>query len=245
MDVFCVIGSDGKPFDSNKDFEFSYKEIEEWKHKWNPTKYVDRNGREREFGMVTYKVTNTSEHFPDNNFEDKALTVALRQWGLRTKDIRFKRIRDKSIRADIEMKFTKAEDDQMFKERPSTLAYAYFPNGQAIGGDITFNDSIIWSMKGESINAHEVYPDKYPPRTKTKLKTYNIIHTLLHECGHAIGLKHCSENKDCIMYPYYNGKVVLHNHDIERIQTFYGKRKLHSRLIQILRKRMLRRYSNG
>ena len=240
MENFCIIDTDGESFHSNIALDFSYAEIEEWKHKWDPKKHLDRAGRPRKWGFVTYKVTNTSDHFPDDEFEDKALAIALRQWGFRCKDIRFRKETNKSKTADIEMRFVKAEDDKLFKEKPSTLAYAYFPNGVQIGCDITFNDTVIWSTNGEKRNAHEVYPDKYPPRTKTKLKTYNIIHTLLHECGHAIGLKHCSEHKDCIMYPYYNGKVVLHNHDIERIQTFYGKRKLHSRLIQILRKRMLR-----
>ena len=130
----------------------------------------------------------------------------------------------------------------MFKERPSTLAYAYFPNGAQIGGDITFNDSVIWSMRGEKRNAHEVYPDKYPTNTKTKLRTYNMIHTLMHECGHAIGLKHCQEHKDCIMYPYYNGRVTLHDHDVGRIQSFYGKRSTNNRVISYFRKRMLRKW---
>ena len=243
MDTFCIISDNNVRNDSNINLDFSYTEIEEWKHKWNPEKHVDRNGKAKAWGFVTYKVTNTSENFPDDNFEDKALTIALRQWGLRCKDIRFKRIRDQSIRADIEMRFVKAEDDKMFKERPSTLAYAYFPNGTRIGGDITFNDSVLWSMRGERVNAHEVYPDTYPPNTKTKLRTYNLIHTLMHECGHAIGLKHCSQHKKCIMYPYYNGEVVLHNHDVERIQSFYGKRTLYIRIINYFKKRMKRKWS--
>ena len=242
MDNFCIIDSDEVDFESNINLDFSYAEIDEWKHKWDPKKHVDRNGIAKDWGFVTYKVVNTSVNFPENTFEDTALAIALRQWGFRTNDIRFKRIRDKGIRADIEMRFLKKDDDKMFKERPSTLAYAYFPNGTQIGGDITFNDSVLWSTNGKPVNAHKIYPDKYPPHTKTKLRTYNIIHTLLHECGHAIGLKHCQQHKDCIMYPYYNGRVVLHNHDVERIQKFYGNRNLKSRIIDYFRKRMMRKW---
>jgi hypothetical protein len=167
------------------------------------------------------------------------LAIALRQWGLRTQDIRFKRV---TGTADIEMKFADKQDDKLFRDKPGTLAYAYFPNGQKIGGDITFNDSVIWTTNGKPINAYEVFPDKYKPNTKTKLRTYNMVHTLLHECGHAIGLKHCQQHKHCIMYPYYNGKVQLHDHDVQRIQSIYGARGLSRRIIDYFRKRMLRKW---
>ena len=242
MSIFCIVNDSDDKFDCNIDMDFSYNAIEEWKHKWTPKKAVGRKGSKRAYGYVTYKVTNGSKHFPDSKFEDKALAIALRQWGFRTMDIRFKRLRTGT--ADIEMKFASKSDDKLFRDKPGTLAYAYFPNGQKIGGDITFNDSVIWTTNGKRVNAHEVFPDKYPPNTKTKLRTYNMVHTLLHECGHAIGLKHCQQHKDCIMYPYYSGRVLLHNHDVERIQLMYGKRKLLKQIIDYFRKRMLRKWGN-
>ena len=123
MDGFCYIVDNNEKFEDNFD-EFEASTIDEWKKKWEPKKHKDRRGRTRDYGYVTYKVLNESTHFPDSKFEDKALTIALRQWGLRTKEIRFKRIR--SGTADIEMKFVKKEDDKFFRDRPSTLAYAYF-----------------------------------------------------------------------------------------------------------------------
>jgi len=243
MDSFCIVMDNDVKFDSDINQDFAASTISEWKHKWTPKRYKDKRGRPRVFGYVTYKVTNESQHFPDDEFEDKALTIALRQWGFRTRDIRFKRIySDKT--ADIEMRFVKQEEDKMFREKPGTLAYAYFPNGSKIGGDITFNDSVIWTTNGKPVNAHEVFPETYPPNTKTKLRTYNMIHTLLHECGHAIGLKHCPDHKTCIMYPYYNGMVVLHDHDVERIQGIYGKRKFKSFILDYFRKRMLRKWGS-
>ena len=235
----CIIMDNDVVFDCDINRDFASSTIQEWKHKWTPKKAVGRKGSKRDYGYVTYKVTNESQHFPDNKFEDKALAIALRQWGLRTKHIRFKRV---TGTADIEMRFLTKENDKMFRDKPGTLAYAYFPNGSKLGGDITFNDSVIWTTNGKPINAHKVFPDKYKSNTKTKLRTYNMVHTLLHECGHAIGLKHCTDHKTCIMYPYYNGRVVLHNHDVERIQRIYGERKLSERILDYFRSRMQRKW---
>ena len=235
----CIIMDNDVVFDCDINRDFASSTIQEWKHKWTPKKAVGRKGSKRDYGYVTYKVTNESQHFPDSKFEDKALAVALRQWGLRTKHIRFKRV---TGTADIEMRFLTKENDKMFRDKPGTLAYAYFPNGSKLGGDITFNDSVIWTTNGKPINAHKVFPDKYKSNTKTKLRTYNMVHTLLHECGHAIGLKHCTDHKTCIMYPYYNGRVVLHNHDVERIQRIYGERKLSERILDYFRRRMQRKW---
>ena len=234
MAISCVIKDNDKKFDCDIDVDFQYNPIDEYKGKWVPPKL-----RRRKYGYVTYRVINGSQHFPDSKFEDKALAIALRQWGLRTRDIRFKRV---TGTADIEMKFETKDNDKMFRDRPGTLAYAYFPNGSKIGGDITFNDSVIWTTNGKPVNAHKVYPDTYPPNTKTKLRTYNMVHTLIHECGHAIGLKHCDQHKDCIMYPYYNGRVVLHKHDSERIKSIYGARKLSDQIIDYFKRRMLRKW---
>ncbi len=210
---FCFITNDGKAFESDVEDKV-YEEIDEWKQHWNPEKHIGRDGKTREFGYVTYQVLNGSRSFPDNTFEKTALTVALRTWGLRTKNIRFKRERDLDVLADITLKFSRKTDDKYFKDRPSVLAYAYFPTNALIGGDITFNDDYIWSVNGDSMSGKEAKEKGLvDPRTpdRNQLKTYNIVHTLTHECGHAIGLKHQTKCKECVMYPYYNKKVRLHD----------------------------------
>ena len=143
MATFCVIKDNDKKFDCNVDREFQYNPRDEYKGKWVPPKL-----RRRKFGYVTYRVTNESKHFPDSKFEDKALAIALRQWGLRTRDIRFKRV---TGTADIEMKFETKDNDKMFRDRPGTLAYAYFPNGQKIGGDIWLDPDIKLNHVGQYV----------------------------------------------------------------------------------------------
>ena len=267
---------------SNIDGEIELLEIKEWKHKWEPEKAKGRRGGTKDYGYVTYKLLKgkESDSFPDSSFEHKALAIALRQWGLRTRDIRFKRLYKESETADIEVKFQKREDNHIFKENKHVLAYAYFPNGRAIGGDMVFNDSIFWSKDGKPRNAHDLLPETYPdPKTRTTLKTYNLVHVMLHEGGHALGLQHQEECKECMMYPYYSGKVVLHDegdrkylvhgkelpltkeavenykssgyiaqpigmaHDVDRIQSFYGKRTINQRIVDYFRRRMLRKWN--
>tara|TARA_B110000495_G_scaffold134668_1_gene117877 strand:+ start:403 stop:1263 length:861 start_codon:yes stop_codon:yes gene_type:complete len=212
-DGFCFIHANDEEFESNQN-DVAFTEIEERNYLWTPENYIGRDGKQREFGYVTYKVLNSSRSFPDDTFEKTALTVALRTWGFRTKKIRFKRERDPNKIADITLKFARKEDDEYFRTKPSVLAYAYYPTSSAIGGDITFNDDYLWSVNGDPMTGKEAKEKGLvDPRTddSVQLKTFNIIHTLTHECGHAIGLKHQTVCKECVMYPYYNGKVRLHD----------------------------------
>ena len=104
----------------NENLSFSSEnEIDEWDHKWGS-------------GTVTYKLLKgkESKSFPDSSFEHRALTIALRTWGLRTKNIKFKRIYKENEVADIEVKFQKREEYHYFKEKKGVLASAYFPHGR-------------------------------------------------------------------------------------------------------------------
>lgn len=223
-------------FDSNmkSEQEQEYPDIKEWEHKWSPSK-----------GIVSWVVENKSDDKQIQGWEERAVAIALRTWGLRITDIKFRKlsIRKDPIEADIIVRFDSPDTNKYFKDRPTVLAYAYFPGQGKVSGDVTFNDAYIWSKDGKPINAHLIDPENYGPDTTSTFKTYNIIQTLIHELGHSLGLRHNTECQDCIMYPYYNGYVTLHSNDVKRIQSFYGKRHLSTWILEYFRKRLIRKFN--
>jgi len=213
--------------------EEEYPPIDEWKRKWIPTN-----------GIVTYAVINTSNDKSIQTWENRALAISLRTWGLRITDIKFRRERVNPKTADIIMKFDSPTTNDYFKNRPNVLAYAYFPGQGKISGDVTFNDQYIWSRDGLPVSAHLADPINYPDsNTRVEFRTYNIIQTLTHEIGHSLGLRHNVDCQDCMMFPYYNGYVTLHSNDIKRIQSFYGRRLLSPWIYEYFRKRLIRKFN--
>ncbi len=215
----------------------SEPQINEWTVKWGD-------------GIVTYGVIRQSKKSKDiEDWENMALAIALRTWQLRINRIKFRRIRtiDPIHPPDIILRFNSRDEDNYFKQNKNVLAYAYFPNNRPIGGDITFNDDLIWTKDGLPVSAHDYDPDNYPANTNVKFRSYNIIHTLIHECGHAIGLRHNEICSDCIMYPYYNGTVTLKEgndeEDVPRIQRFYGVRGLSRWILDYFHNRSIRKFN--
>ncbi len=66
----------------------------------------------------------------------------------------------------------------------------------------------------------------YDSTGRIKFKTYNLLHTLIHEIGHSIGLTHSEGSglEKTVMYPYYNEQLDLTDYDIDRIVSIYGSR---------------------
>jgi len=235
---YCVITAKRQPEKINGIFEGHEgkaefeSNIDEWKHKWPD-------------GRVTWKLERHSDDFDRTYNLMRIFALAFLTWQKEIKNIKFRRVRRVSADADIPINFLKSTEDKLFKERPGVLAYAYFPTPNSpIGGDMVFNDDYIWSWDGAGVSAHDVDPKHYPdPATPVKIKTWNLQHTGVHEIGHALGLRHNNECRDCVMFPYYNAKVHLNENDIERIQTFYGRRSLPMWLYNALKFRILRGWS--
>ena len=126
---------------------------------------------------------------------------------------------------------TTKDEDNYFKDRPSVLAYAYFPGQGNVSGKVVFNASYIWDLKGRGIKGKDAIKKglvdnvSYPENI---LKTYNIYAVLIHELGHTLGLKHdvtgANDGAD-IMDPYYSvDNLDLSDRDIYRIRVKYGQR---------------------
>ncbi len=196
--------------------------IDEWDTKWTAGE------------TVTWKIEQTSPDFERQYDVHRIFALAFMAWRMQIKDIKFRSLRRSTAKADIPITFLPKKDDALFKERPGVLAYAYFPTSNPIGGDMVYNDDYIWTSHGEPVSAHKIDPLHYPADTTVKFRTYNLQHTATHELGHALGLRHAQNCRECVMYPFYNGQVEPQPYDVERIQGFYGKRFLPAWLVALL-----------
>lgn len=184
-------------------FKDNYKAIDEWPHKW-------------EKKTVTYSVIRGTEDLPDDSFERLAMNLAMTTWDVEIAlDLKWV---PKDENPDITLEFRPSAEDELFKKKPGVLAYAYYPGQGSVSGIIVFNDDYLWGMKHDSMRVTN------PDGTISNVRIYNLIHTLIHEIGHSLGLKHTQDCKTCVMYPYYNREIELKDYDILRIRAIYGIR---------------------
>jgi len=211
----------------------NFKEIDEWPHKWNKK-------------TVTWRLESDTPDIEGRKREEKIIKRGLLRWQLRVKDLKFRMIPKKpgrrfalkyGIHPDMIIHFKLPENDSYLSAegKENVLAYAYFPGQGELSGDITFNEKYVWSADGKPVNAHKIDPVNYSSDTKTEIKTYNLEHVLIHEAGHAIGLRHDKSTKDSVMYPMYTGKTSLGPRDEERIQSYYGLRSGYDTIVQRLK----------
>lgn len=171
--------------------------IDEWKHSWPK-------------GEISYRLNNLTSDIREDRKQRRAVTVALRAWQLHIKDLRFRRERNVDTAVDFDVSF---EELAHFNGKKGVLAHAYFPGQGKISGDCHINDEWNW-----------VTASKYQSLSKPPL-----VPILIHEFGHSLGLRHDTTTQQAIMYPSFNlgqRKNQLHQRDINRIQSRYGKRTL-------------------
>ena len=200
----CILVAENAFSKTNSEAHYEVQQTE-YPHKW-------------EKPVVTYALVRGTEDLPGDSMERIALNLAMTTWDLEIPIVLD--VVKKSENPDITLEFADNDSDQFFKDHPSVLAYAYFPKTSQ-QGVIRFSDEHIWSLDGKPI------PAPHDPTGRTKFKTYNLLHTLIHEIGHSMGLTH-SEGaglEKTVMYPFYNEQLDLTDYDIDRVVAKYGSRQ--------------------
>lgn len=191
----------------------------EWDGKWNKP-------------IMYYEVINTCRTMTQQQVR-RALNYAMTTWDLEIPVVFKPYWRGAPVdKPDITIDFKSKLEDQHFAERPSVLAYAYFPNQGNVSGKVVFNDDYIWDYTGKGITAGEALDKGWITGTANRdniIKTYSLIAVLIHELGHSLGLRHDVTGNQSgvdVMDAFYSGKdrLELSERDIYRIVSKYGNR---------------------
>ena len=165
---------------------------------------------------LTYSITKGTNDLTGESKEVLALNLAMTTWDIEIRTILKQVTRFEN--PDIRIEFRQPEEDELFRDRTNVLAYAFYPGQGAVSGLIVFNDKFFWSL----IDTSRIITN--PDGSKSNVKVYNVISTMIHETGHGLGLRHAEDCPLCIMHPTYNEQVKLHDVEKLEIRKMYGIR---------------------
>jgi len=175
-------------------------------------------GRKWRKSFLTYSMMRGTEDTEGNGPENRALGLALQTWGVEVPIVFIRVHPDQS--PDIRVEFKNKEDEPYFKEKPSVLAFAWYPELGELSGIIVFNEEYIWALfSGSKIITN-------PDGTQSNVRIFSMFIVMTHELGHTLGLSHDEhgDTKD-MMDPIYDPDVQeLSTWDIYRIRALYGIR---------------------
>ena len=193
---FCELAqfTDGSlKFQENLD-----ERIEEWPYSWKP---LPRD--------LSYRLNNFSDDL-SKKWQKRAVTVALRAWQWRLKNLHFRLERNPDAHVDINVDWKTLDD---FGGKKAVLARDYYPGQGEVSGDCEINDFWDWVP-----GVHLATMGKPP-----------LVPILIHEFGHGIGLTHDNFDMTDIMYPSFDlgkKKNTIGQRSIERAQSRYGARSI-------------------
>jgi len=184
---------------------------------------------------IIYWRRDSSYPWIDDKTMDKLIKLAFLESSVETPLVIRQKKRD-TADAQIIINWLGMKDEPYFKSA-STLAYGYGP-GPGLGGNITMNADDLWLLRKTPLTAVEAfnlgyiadYDRSYP---NNQIKFYDPLHTLKHEGGHAIGMRHIDtliEKLTAIMYPYYNGLRKFGAADLGYLTSLYGKASVNHRI---------------
>ena len=208
MDNKCVIYSNMDRMAFQEDTQT------EWRHKW-------------ELDVMYYDIISPCRTMEMKKVK-KALNLAMTTWDLEI-PVKFKSNWNnyRNPVSNITIDFKTSDEEHYFKDRPSVLAFAYFPGQGEISGKVVFNNDYIWSTNGKPVSGKKAKEEGWVENAydNNQLRTYNIVHVLIHELGHSLGVRHDAHNNTSdVMDPYYSGKLELSDYDLIRIRAKYGIR---------------------
>jgi len=186
------------------EFQDNLLGLNEWAHSWPK-------------GEITYRLDNFTMDTLEK-WQTRAVTVALRAWQLRIKDLKFRRERNPDAHADIIISFAPSDHFSSIH----VLAHAYYPGQGELSGDVEINDDDWFWVPGSHLS-----DIGHPP----------LVPILVHEIGHGLGLTHDTNTASMhteIMYPSFNlgrKKDALGPRTVARIQDRYGVRNISQRLL--------------